>query len=208
MSESLPQESKIQVVTDPAVNSYILAQWAIERLNEPDLKSVSDLGPYRAFGVVRRRADGAIEPLAVVIFNGFRELPYGNDLRVIIVADSPRWCLPGVLRELFEYPFEVAGCERLTATIRDGNHRSLKLCQGLGFKKEGTARRAHDGKTNTIVLGMLRHECKWLEPRKHESSNGQEVFFSSEATRSGKNNRRTKRRRQRRANRERAAERG
>ena len=199
MSESLPQESRIEIVTDPIANSYVLAQWAIERLDEDDLRSVSDLGAYRAFGVVRNGADGKVTPLAVVIYNGFRELTHGNDLSVIVVADSARWCLPGVLRELFRYPFEVAGCERLTAAIRDGNHRSLKLCKGLGFKKEGTLRRAHDGKTNTIVLGMLKHECKWLEPPKHESEHGKEVIFSSTATRSNKNNRRSKRRKQRSA---------
>jgi len=206
MSESLPQESRIEIVTDPIANSYVLAQWAIERLEDEDLRNVSDLGPYRAFGVVRRNRDGVVEPLAVVIFNAFRELPHGNDMRVIIVAASPRWCLPGVLQELFRYPFEVAGCERLTAAIRDGNNRSLRLCKGLGFKKEGTLRRAHDGKTNTIVLGMLKHECKWLNPHKHESTDGKEVVaFTSEAARSSKNNRRSKRRRQRGARNKREA---
>ncbi len=205
MTESLPQESRIEIVTDPIANSYVLAQWALERLDEPDLTSVNDLGAFRAFGVVRNEG-GKVTPLAVVIFNYFRELPMGNDMRVIVAAESPKWCLPGVLRELFRYPFEVAGCERLTSTIRDGNNRSLRLTKGLGFKKEGTLRRAHDGKTNTIVLGMLKHECKWLNgPRKHERNNGQEIFRESSAgSRSSKNRRRAKRRRQRRANNERA----
>lgn len=209
MPESLPQTSRIEVVTDPAVNGYLLAQWAVERLDDEDIQTVTDLGAYRAYGIVRNDSKKGIQPLAVVIFNWFRELPHGNDMRVIVVAESPRWCLPGVLRELFKYPFELAGCARLTAAISERNQRSLKLCKGLGFKKEGVLRRAHDGKTNTIVLSMLPHECKWLEqpPSKEEqrSQDGQKIAFSSSPSRPRKNRRRPKRRKQGSVDRERAA---
>lgn len=204
----IPQDmtkKKVQVVTDPIANGHVMAEWAIQRLDNDDIKTVSDLGPYRAFGVVRQQTD-RIEPMAVVIFNWFRELPHGNDMRVIVVSEDPHWCLPGILRELFSYPFEIAGCERLTACIKDTNQRSLKLCQGLGFRKEGVLRRAYDGKANAIVLGLLKQECKWLrkKPATDEHVNGQEVAFATKAAGSGKNSRRSKRRKQRSAARERA----
>jgi len=212
-NESLPYkdpDSEIQIVTDPVVNSHILAEWAIERLDHEDVKTVADLGAFRAFGVTRQHADGYIEPMAVVIYNWFREMKYGNDLRVIVVSEDPKWCLPGVLRELFKYPFEVAGCERLTAFIRDGNKRSLRLCRGLGFVKEGVLRRAHDGKTNTIVLSMLKHECKWLkQPSATESTkNGKEEFFRSKAARSSENDRSAKRSGRSVADKKRSSQRG
>jgi hypothetical protein len=161
----------IHVIMDPAV-----AQWTLDRMAREGISHVSELGQHMSIGVAK---DGA--PLAGVIFNWYRVMPHGHDMRVIIAADSPEWCLPGVLRELFRYPFEIAGCIRLTAIIRDGNTRSLRLCQGLGFKREGVLRRAYDGKTNAIVLGMLKHECKWLNRPASSSviSDVQKGFFAS-----------------------------
>lgn len=174
----------IEIVTDPQVPSHAMAEWAIKRLPGEDIKTVSDLGPFVALGIIK---DG--KPVCVVIYNWFRQMEHGNDCRVIICSDDPSWCLPGVLRELFRYPFEVAGCERITAVIRDGNNRSLKLCLGLGFRREGVMRRAHNGRTNALLLGMLKHECKWLK-RSHAAerkTNGKKVPFSPEAAGSSKN---------------------
>lgn len=173
----------IEIVTTPQVTNEVLAEWAIERLHPDELASVSELGPFQAFGVMK---DG--RAVCVVLWNWFRTMKHGNDARVIIVSESPSWCLPGVLAKLFHYPFEVAGCTRITAVIRDGNESSLKLCQGLGFKREGILRRAHNGRTNAVVLGMLKEECKWLKRLHREDKvNGQKVPFSAEAPRSRKN---------------------
>lgn len=168
----------IQIVHDPLVPNHVLAEWALERLPAEELEDVGELGPYVAFGVIKNG-----KAVAVILFNWFRIMRGGNDCRVIIVADDPSWCLPGVLAELFRYPFEVAGCTRLTAIIRDGNTRSLRLCKGLGFRQEGVLRRGHNGRTNAIILGMLKEECKWLN-RGHNrgKSNGQEVWASSAET--------------------------
>ena len=195
------KQSSIQILPDTIVDPIQLANWAIARLNEPEISSPADISPFRAFGVVKTMPDGTVKPICVVLYNFFRQLNHGNDMRVIIASDDPSWCLPGVLRELFRYPYEIAGCERLTAFIRDGNKRSLKLCQGLGFKKEGTLRRAHDGKTNAIVLSMLKHECKWLHDRtkahKERETDGQEVTaFSASSARSGSNGKRSSGRKQ------------
>lgn len=168
----------IRLVTErDGVPGHVMAQWAIERLPDEDLHSVADLGNFTPIGVMK---DGKV--VCVVIYNYWRQMPFGNDLRVIIVSENPAWCLPGVLRKLFEFPFQTAGCTRLTAVIRDGNTRSFKLCRGLGFKKEGTLRRAFNGRTNAIVMGMLKEECKWLRPRSQKVQlNGQEKQFGAEA---------------------------
>lgn len=167
----------INIVCDPRV-----AQWVIDRLHRnEDIQRVEQLGPFVAYGVLK---DGA--PVCGVIYNWYRPMPHGADMRVIIASVDPSWCLPGVLRELFRYPFETAGCERLTAIIRDGNARSLKLCTGLGFRREGVLRRGHDGKTNAVILGMLKQECKWLAPRR--GYNGKEK--SAASARSVKDDRR------------------
>lgn len=201
--------TKTRWVTDPVVSGDTLVRWALERLKDPDLNGPEDLGPYRAFGIVRDEGDRMV-PLCVLIYNSFRQMSYGNDVRVIIVADHPSWCLRSMLREIFYYPFEVAGCERLTAIVRDGNKQSLKLCRGLGFVKEGVLRRAYDGKTNAIVLSMLKQECKWIKDPKaeRESKNGKEIWpEATPATRSQDRNRSAGSRKQRGSKRVRASQR-
>ena len=158
----------IEIVTDanPA-EQRLFATWAIRRLKDESVNVPEDLGPYYAVGI---KPNG--KAAAVVIWNMYHDYKYGADIRVIIASDDPKWCLPGVLRQLFYYPFELAGCTRITAIIKDGNERSLKLCRGLGFRKEGVLRRGYNGRTNAIVLGMLKEECKWLKPR--EERHGKE----------------------------------
>lgn len=179
----------IRLVYDHEMEKDVMGKWAIERLGDPDLTDVRDLGAYVSIGVLK---DG--KAICVVIYNWYRQMKYGNDFRVIIVSEDPSWCLPGVLRELFRYPFEFAGCERLTAVIRDGNERSLKLCTGLGFRREGIMRRGYNGRTNALFLGMLRSECKWLQrgrgQLKAQDKNVEEGFRRASGTKSERNHRR------------------
>lgn len=134
-----------------------VVRWAIANLGDPEITSPEDIGECVAFGITLNR-----RPVAACIFNMYRPMPHGGDMRVIIVATNPAWCQRHVLAELFGYVFETAGCSRLTAVIREGNERSVKLCAGLGFRKEGVLRRGYNGKTNALIFGMLRTECRWL----------------------------------------------
>lgn len=141
----------ITVFSSPKV-----AAWVARRIPHADL-IVDDFGPMIAFGVA---VDG--KPAAGVVWSDYREMKHGADIRVTIAAADPRWCTRSVLRQLFDYPFNTAKATRITAIIREGNHRSLKLCKGLGFRQEGVARRAFNGKSNAIILGMLKEECRWI----------------------------------------------
>lgn len=151
-----------RLVSDPEVPSTTLAQWVVDRFDDEDeIADVAEFGPFRAFGVMKV-TETEQKPLAVVIWSWYRKLRHGGDIRVTIYADSPEWCRKEIIRALFIYPFDFLGCSRITAVIKDGNERSMKLCKGLGFKKEGVLRRGYNGKSNCTVLGMLREECKWL----------------------------------------------
>lgn len=141
-------------------------RWAIRNLHEEGLSEVEDFGANICFGIL---IDG--KPVGACIYNEFREMPFGNDIRVTMVATDPRWCSRSVLRQLLSYPFITAKCTRLTSIVREGNKRAIALNVGLGFKKEGVHRRAYNGKTNALVYAMLRSECKWIE----DAKNGQEV---------------------------------
>lgn len=108
--------------------------------------------------------------VAVCVYHTFR--PMVPDIEMTIIADTPRWCTRGAVRFLLAYPFEQLGCARVTALIGRKNKRSRRLVEGLGWKLEGTARRAWDGRQDCMIYGLLREECRWLKAS--EVKNGQE----------------------------------
>lgn len=136
-------------------NSPIVTRWVAKRV---ELDDENDFGPANSIGV----AIGG-RPVAGVVYSWFQKKPNGNDIRVTIAAESgSMWARREVLERMFSYPFEQLQCARMTALIREGNARSEKLCRHLGFRKEGVMRRGWDGKTNALVYGILKSECKYL----------------------------------------------
>lgn len=138
-----------ELIASPAV-----AEWVAKRVG---LQSRADFGECYAIGV-----GIADRPVAGVVFNWFRTEPHGGDCRVTIACEpGSKWARDEVLRTLFAYPFEHFGCVRITALIKEGNVRSEKFCKHLGFRKEGVMRKAWDGKSNALVYGLLKSECRW-----------------------------------------------
>ncbi len=72
------------------------------------------------------------------------------------------WCHPKILYHIFAYPFFQLGCKRVTAPVRSSNDRSLKLVVALGYKYEGTLRRACPTGDDIVLYGMTVDECRWL----------------------------------------------
>lgn len=113
------------------------------------------LDKFVALGVVRRN-----QLVGGVVYHNFR----GCDVEVVAAFEDPGWALPGTLRALFAYPFETLRCARVTAIVARKNRRARRLCEGFGFRLEGVARKALDGKEDAMIYGMLRAECRWLTP--------------------------------------------
>jgi hypothetical protein len=108
---------------------------------------------YQAIGVER---DG--ELLAAVLYT----LQTERDI-VMTVAAKPgrKWLSHAFLRVAFGYPFVQLGLRRVSAFVPSTNRAALLLNRHLGFVAEGIMRgAAEDG--DMWVLGMLRHECRWL----------------------------------------------
>lgn len=143
----------IEFVFDP-----IVAKWVCEGVEglEP-----ADLGPHIALGAVE---DGV--PLMGCVYHMWR--PASRDLGVTLRANTDELMKRRVSKErlfpvFFDYAYNQAKAERLTAYIREGNKGSMRLAKRLGFKREGTLRRAYDGRANCIVFGQLKKECKFLQ---------------------------------------------
>jgi hypothetical protein len=77
------------------------------------------------------------------------------------VIQRPDRVSPRMVREAFEYPFLVCGCEAVLALVDSDNEDALRFDTKLGFKE--IARIPHGGpEADLVILQMLRAECRWL----------------------------------------------
>lgn len=68
------------------------------------------------------------------------------------------------IRAVFRYVFEQLGCRRCTGRVSASLPWAQQL-ERLGFREEGRLREAAPDGGDTIVFGMLRPECRWLESK-------------------------------------------
>ncbi len=120
-------------------------QWL--RIKLPQLK-----GEFQAIGWER---GGAM--VVAVGYSNFN----GCDIEMSIYAERGQWAKPGVLKAMFDYPFNQVGCQRVTAVIAKANRKARKLVEHVGFTHEGTHPRALDGKT-ALSYGLLKENCRWI----------------------------------------------
>ena len=138
---------------DAAVAAYVAAR--IPHAGE-------GFGACAALGVVR---GGAL--LGGIVYHNWR----GRDIEVSAAFDRADWARPAVLRCLFAYPFEQLGCARMTAVTGQRNDRARRFLSGIGFVREGVARRALADDEDAIIFGLLRAECRFLKGHGHGIEN-------------------------------------
>ncbi len=126
----------------------VLGEWVAKRV-EMKLDNM-----YTTIGVMQ---GGNIA--AVCLYRNYRD----HDIEMVFAADTPRWATKGNIAAFFRYPFVQLGCKRVTALVSRHNKRSRRMVEGLGFKHEGTMRKAFDGKVDLVCYGLLESECKWLK---------------------------------------------
>lgn len=80
---------------------------------------------------------------------------------VTIYSTDKKWCNKRVLRAIFEVAFDFLNCRRISVLVSAQNTKSLKLVEGLGFKKEGVLRAFQDDGDDGLVFSMLKSECQW-----------------------------------------------
>lgn len=140
----------IEIIASPAV-----AHWVAPRVGIADPVA---FGAFSAIGI-----GVGSRPIAGFVFSDLRVSQHGNDVRVTVAAEpGTRWARQQVLRYLFDYVFNQLGCARATFIIREGNERAERVSKKLGFRKEGVVRRGWDGKTNALIYGLLKTECRYL----------------------------------------------
>jgi hypothetical protein len=104
---------------------------------------------------------GCFEHVAVAIgYNSF----IGRTCCMHTVIQRPEAVTMAVVREAFEYPFIVCGCEAVLGLTDSANTEAIDFDKRLGFKE--LARIDNGGTEGDLcVMHMARSDCRWL--RKH-----------------------------------------
>ncbi len=108
------------------------------------------------------------KPIGGVLFSDLRP---GCDVWISIYAENRRWCSRRVLQTIFGIVFDFWHCRRVNALIDTDNKASLRLAEGVGFRREGTMRQYRENGRDVYVLGMLKNECQFLKKRRNNMSN-------------------------------------
>lgn len=129
----------------------LIAKWACERLDNVELP-----GGFEAIGITD--ADDQ-KLVGAVLYTDYR--PNVKTVEMWAVGEG-NWLTRQKIRELFAYPFEVLGCNRITLRIARPNKKARAFVRKLGFVEEGNAREALGPGKDLILYGMLKRECRWL----------------------------------------------
>ena len=110
------------------------------------------------FSYVAFCEDGKI--LGVLLFSDYD----GNNIFVHLAIDDPRCCQRRYIKLMFDYAFNQAKVNRMTALCVNGYKRNERLLAGVGFVKEGVVRkffRQEEKFVDAALYGILREECKY-----------------------------------------------
>jgi RimJ/RimL family protein N-acetyltransferase len=79
------------------------------------------------------------------------------------IAIADRRCITRrVMRAMFTAVFRRAS--RVTALIEPDNADAIRQARVMGFREEGYMRLAVEGTRDALLFGMLREDCRYLEP--------------------------------------------
>lgn len=134
-----------------AFDEPLLIQWCADRIAHVPGPDGWYLERAYPLGIV----DSARNILAVMVTHSF-DREHGN-AQISMAASSPRWATRAVIAKLLSYPFEWLGCQRITTLIPASNERAIRFNEGIGFKREGLARRGF-GSEDCMILGLLKEE--------------------------------------------------
>lgn len=104
----------------------------------------------------------AAQPEHVAIAVGYNAF-VGKTCCMHTVITRPELMTRRIVREAFEFPFQVAGCVAVLALVDSTNEAALKFDMHLGFNEvDRIPEGGVDG--DLVVLRMMRDACRWLRP--------------------------------------------
>jgi RimJ/RimL family protein N-acetyltransferase len=135
-----------KIVTGPHVCEWVCRQ----------LEATGWLG-QSAIGLEQ---DGEI--IAGVLYEGF--IPGLSICMHVAAKPGAYWVTKDFMRAVFRYPFEQLKCKRVNAFPDAANTKAVEFDKHMGFVQEGVMRCAARDGGDVLVMGMLREECRFLDP--------------------------------------------
>ncbi len=132
----------IRIVQDDILAARILRQ-----------NGVAVVPPYS--GLVGYDGDGRVR--GAIIVSHFD----GTDAELSIVG-APGFCTPKSAREVMRYLFDALACRRVSSRTLRSNREARRGLKTLGFRQEGVKRDGIDRRSDVMLYGMLRDECRIL----------------------------------------------
>ena len=123
-------------------------QWAADKVG------VTDFGPCATLAFF----SDDLELQAVVVYSQVGE----KNCEINIASQSAKWCSKLVLKISFAVPFIQYGLNRLTATIRESNTKSIALVERLGFRRVGELEQFYESGESAILYGLTKTQCRWI----------------------------------------------
>lgn len=140
----------MRLISDPSL-SPIIGDWVSRRASNTG--EIGFSGAYEAIGVI----DGN-EIIAGFVFHDWN--PVYKTIHITLAAHTPRWGTRRNIEGILRYPFIELGVQRITVTINENNHASLRLAEGVGFKREAVLEKAAGEYGNIIVLRLFISEWR------------------------------------------------
>jgi hypothetical protein len=98
-----------------------VANWCAARIGLPR----PFFPPYKAMGVF----DDVL--VAAVVFNNYQ--PEAGVIEMHAASATPRWLTRPVLWQMFNYVFNVAGCQMAVTRVSEKDNRLLRIFTAYGF---------------------------------------------------------------------------
>ena len=140
----------MMLLSDPSLTP-IIGRWVRERTTSTG--EIGFDGAYNAIGVVHKN-----EIVAGFIYHDWN--PTYKTIQMTLAANTPRWGTRRIIEGLLHYPFVELGVQRITVLVNEKNHASLRLAEGVGFKREAVLEKAAGEYGNILVLRLFISE--WL----------------------------------------------
>ena len=96
---------------------------------------------------------------AVAVYNNWYP---ENSVEISIASVGRNWLTRPFLSAVFRTPFIEWKMRRVTSSIAEDNHRSIRFCSHLGFRHEGTIREGAAPGKDLLIFGLLKSECRYL----------------------------------------------
>lgn len=138
------------LLSDPSLTP-IIGRWVSERTTSTG--EIGFDGAYNAIGVVKDN-----EIIAGFVYHDWN--PTYQTIQMTLAAHTPRWGTRRIIEGLLHYPFVELGVQRITVLINENNHPSLRLAEGVGFKREAVLERAAGIYGNIVVLRLFISEWR------------------------------------------------